>query len=217
MAFIVTGTILIFLVALSFWLAYSEILQERLYVGWIFLVVFLAVFLHFCMLWFKHADDVSSALLAMAFAAFVLITQWPFALELFSRSFIPDASRNLKVIKTYSAAERKVIEEDFAGAIEEYEKVIAEDPDDVTARFRLADLCYQNKNYPKAVKAYKALVARKGHLDIHQHCSALMRLSEIHAQNLDDPENARRYLEEIIREHEGTKFAGYARDRLNSL
>ncbi len=153
----------------------------------------------------------------MGLSAAILATQWPFVLELFSRSFLPDPSRGLKVIKTYSAAERRVSADDLPGAIEEYEKEIASDPGDVTARFRLADLCYQNKDYPKSIDAYKGLLELKSKLDIHQHCSALMRISEIYAQNLNNVEQAREYLDIIIREHGDTKYAVFAADRLQNL
>lgn len=217
MAFIISGALLIFFIATSLWLTFSGRLEDNLSLGWIFLLAFFGVYFHFCLLCFKDANDVFSALLAVAVSALTLATQGPFVLELVSKSLIPNPSKGLKLIKVHSEAERMVAGDDLPGAIAEYERLTAEDPDDIAARFRLADLCYQNKDYPKTIEVYKALVAHKGKLDMHQHCSALMRLSEISAQQMSDIEGARRYLEEIIKEHPNTKLAGYAMNRLNNL
>jgi tetratricopeptide (TPR) repeat protein len=219
MAFIISIVLVVLLVFASFWLVSSEYLETHTTHGWIFLLVFLGVYFHFCMLLFNLIEfsDIIAALAVMAIASLILFTQGPFILTLISSTFVPDASKGLKLLKTYSEAERNVAAEDLPGAISEYEKVIAEDPDDMTARFRLADLCYQSKDYPKAVEAYKTLATLKDKLDQYQHCSALMRLSEIHAQNLGDIETARKYLQDIAREYADTKFAGYAQNRLDNL
>ncbi|RJP23010.1 MAG: hypothetical protein C4520_07120 [Candidatus Abyssobacteria bacterium SURF_5] len=214
---IALGIILALLIAVSIWFAYSGYVEGRTTIGWVFLFIFLIVYVEFSGLLYARTDDAAGLFVLVLSMILILMTQGPLLFELISLGVMPNPARDLKVIKSYAKAERKVAEEDVAGAIAEYEIVIADDPHDVTARFRLADLRYQAGDYRKAVEAYAEIAALTEKLDMNQRCSALMRLSEIHAQNLGDPENARKYLNMIINEYAGSKFAGYAMDRLNQL
>jgi tetratricopeptide (TPR) repeat protein len=216
MALIIIGSILATIVITSLWFASSGYVEGRTYLGWILLLVFTSAYIEFCMLLFAWLKGIESVIGFVA-ASLILATQGPLLLELISREALPDHSRGLKLLKVHSEAERKMVADDLAGAIEEYEKAIAEDPDDIPARFRMADLCYQNKDYSKSVNTYQELVSLKDKLDSHQYCSALMRLSEIHSQNLNDIEGARRYLHMIVEEQADTKFAEDAAARLESL
>lgn len=216
MALIISGIILFLIIVTSLWFTSSGYLDGREYIGWILLAIFTSAYIEFCMLLFARLEGIES-IAGFVAASLVLATQAPLLLELISKSVLPDRSAGLKIIKTHSLAERKVAEEDLAGAIEEYERAIAEDPDDFEARFRMADLCYQNKDYPKAVQSYRRLAELKEKLSVSQYCSALMRLSEIHAQNLNDIAGARRYLQTIIEEQADTKYAEYAANRMESL
>jgi tetratricopeptide (TPR) repeat protein len=217
MALTIASIIMFAVIVTSLWSAGSGYLDGRTHVGWALLLAFIIAYIEFCMLLYSTIDRPDVAILAMALSSLLLATQGPLLLELISKSVMPDPSQGLKLLKVHTEAERKVAEEDLPGAIAEYEKVIAQDPDDIAARFRLAELCHQNKEYQKTVEVYKALVGLKEKLDANQYCSALMRLSEIHAQDLADIDGAREYLETIIKEYAGLKYAGYAMDRLKNL
>jgi hypothetical protein len=216
--FFVFGGILLVMIVVSLWFAFSGWVDRYTTPGWVFLAVFSAVYISFCKVWFGSLVDSPSgimvSLMSVVLSGLILATQGPLLIELISRSVLPDPFRSMKILKVHSQAERKVVEDDLPGAIEEYEKIIAGDPGDIEARFRMADLCYQNKDYRKAVEAYQALLELSEKLDLSQQCSALMRLSEIHAGNLGDIEGARKYLEKIIEEHPETKFSEYATERL---
>jgi hypothetical protein len=95
----------------------------------------------------------------------LLYIQGLFVLELVTYTFMPDPSKGLKPMNVYSLAEKKALQDDLTGAIAEYEKVIAEAPDDLTARLRLAELCCENEDYKKAVMACETLLAREQRLD----------------------------------------------------
>jgi tetratricopeptide (TPR) repeat protein len=209
--------LLILMIALSFYLAYSDYLRGRTYIGWGFLVVFAAIYLEFASLWFKRSQGATDMFIAVIACVFLLMTQGPLIVELISLAVMPDPSRGVKLVKVYTEAERKVSQDDLPGAILEYEKVIAEDPDDIVARFRLAELCHQNEEYRKSALAYEAILARKEQLSTSQHCSALTRLSDIYAERLNDAQTARKFVQTIIDEYPGTKYAGYAMDRLKNI
>ncbi len=214
---LLTGCILVALVVLSFYLAYSDLLATRTYLGWILLAVFLIFFIRFADLWVTKLDNPFHMFFAVLLLALIFLSQGPLLSELISQSVLPDPSKGLKLIKDYSEAERKVAQDDYTGAILEYEKVIAKTPDDTVARFRLAELCYENEDYRKAAMAYEALVARARQLDMRQHCSALTRLADIYTNHLGDKESAKKHIRTIIETYPDTKYSGYAADRLANL
>jgi tetratricopeptide (TPR) repeat protein len=214
--------ILIVLAALSVFLAYSGYLPGHTSIGWALLAVYFVVYCAFVFRWLpgleiKGFGDAPRAVATMLFCGFLLGIQGPLVLELVSHLVLPDPSRGLKLIKVYSEAETKVVKDDLPGAILEYEKVIAEDPDDIVARFRLAELCCQNEEYRKAAMGYEAILARKKLLSTSQHCSALTRLSEIYAEHLNDTATARTFVQTIVDQYPGTKYAGYAIERLKNI
>jgi tetratricopeptide (TPR) repeat protein len=208
---------LLTLSGVSIYLAFSGYLPGRTYIGWTFLGFYVTIFLAFAIFWLRPMQNPFMQFFAALLLGLLLATQGPLVVELISQAVMPDPSKGLKLIKVYTEAEKRVVQDDLPGAIEEYEKVIAEDPDDVTARFRLAELCYQNEEYRKAAMAYEALLAREKGLDVNRHCSALTRLSEIYAQHLGDTKSARKHVQTIIDKYPGTKYAGYAMDWLENL
>jgi tetratricopeptide (TPR) repeat protein len=155
--------------------------------------------------------------LYILFLTGLLGLQAPLIAELIAQATLPDPSRNLRPLKVHTTAERKVAEQDLPGAIAEYEKIVADDPKDIDARFRLAELCCEHEEYRKAVAVYEALLGHPRKLGIGQHCSMLTRLSEIYARHLGDPTMARQYVQTIIDTHPGTKYAEYAEARLSNL
>ena len=151
------------------------------------------------------------------FLVLLLALHGPLVAELMTLAVMPDASRGLKLLKIHTEAERKVVDDDLPGAIEEYERIIAEDPADTAARFRLAELCYQNEEHRRAARAYEDILQKVGNLGVDQYCSAVTRLSEIYAYHLGDATTARRHIQSIIQKFPNTKYASYARERLDSL
>lgn len=156
-------------------------------------------------------------LFEIVFLCFLFGLQTPLALELLALTIVPVPGKGLKLLKVHSAAERKVIEDDIPGAIAEYERIVADDPKDFPAQYRLAELFCENKEYEKAAKAYRRFVSRGSELGVDQRCTALTRLSEIYAQNLGDKESARKCMQVILKEYPNTKYAGHAAARLENL
>ncbi len=206
--------------AVSLYLTFTGFFPGRTHIGWAFLGVTMAVLLTF-VVWHSGTGEVTPATYGnffyVLFLLIFLIPQGPLIVELLSLAAIPDPSKGLKPLKVHTDAERKVVEDDLPGAIAEYERIIAEDPEDIEARFRLAELCCEDEQYPKATAVYKALLECAKDLSISQHCSALTRLSEIHARHLGDVHTARSYIETIIQKYPDTKFAAYAKDRIDNL
>jgi lipopolysaccharide biosynthesis regulator YciM len=139
------------------------------------------------------------------------------AAETIVETFMPDRSRGLRLMRFYTEAEKKVIEDDLPGAIEEYEKVIAEDPDDMRARLRMAELCGEAEQYNKAVATYEAILARSEKLSRSEHCSVLTLLSDIYSKHFHDGDRARKNIQAIIDRYPHTSYADFARERLARL
>ena len=209
--------ILLMLGSLSVYLAYSGHIPGRTHIGWAVLAAYLIVYLLFAIVWVSTIHDPFSSMFAVVGLALLLALEAPLLLELISQSVLPDHSKGLKLIEVHTEAERKAAQDDLPGAIAEYERVIAENPADTVARFRLAELSYQNQEHRKAATTYEALLAHTHGLDISQHCSALTRLSEIYARHLGDPQTARRHIQTIIETYPDTKYANYAADHLENL
>jgi tetratricopeptide (TPR) repeat protein len=157
------------------------------------------------------------ALFHIIFLSLLLMLQAPLLVELVTLAVMPDSSRGLKLLKVHTEAEKRVIQDDLPGAILEYESIIAEDPGDIEARFRLAELRYQNEEYRKSASAYEALLGHSQELDMDRHCSVLTRLSEIYAHQLGDVETARAFVQRIVSEYPDTRYADYAREHIDNL
>jgi len=216
------GPILLLLVLglLSIRLTLSGYFSGRSNIGWIYLGVCVLIFL-VCAggrsRMGASAGAMFGSLFHVIFLGLLLGLQTPLIIELISQLIVPDPGKGLKLIKTYSEAETKVAADDLTGAIAEYEKVIAKDRGDITARLRLAELRYLNKEYHMAAADYEALLSHANKLDVSQHCSALTRLSDIYAQHLGDTEQARKHISTIVEKHPNTKYADYANERLTNL
>lgn len=201
----------------SIWLAYSDLVAGRAFLGWGVLACFAVVYAMFASAWLEDMGDAGGLFVAAIALALILMTQGPLLFETITQSFVPNSSSGLKLLKVHTEAEKKVIEDDLPGAITEYESIVAEDPDDLDAVYRLAEICCENQDYVKAAKAYHAIVTHGRDLGISQHCSALTRLSEIYANNLGDIEKARKCIRIIIKEYPETKYAGHASARLENM
>jgi len=215
---IILACILGLLVILSLWFATSGYVPGRTNRGWILLLVFMIFYLEFAYLLVKRAgSNPFDRLFAMLGLLAIIVTQVPLLAELIAQSVVPDRSRGLKIIEVHSEAESKVARDDFPGAIAEYEKIVARNADDITARFRLAELCWQGNEYLKAASAYENVLEESEKIGIDRHCSVLTRLAEIHENKLNDSRKARSYIQAIVDQYPGSKYAGYAMERLDNF
>lgn len=202
----------------AYWLANSGILAKNEYIGWIYLGAYMMIYFPFVAAWYRAAGSVGViTILYVVLLAILILPVGFLGAELFTVTFFPDPSKGLKLLKVHSEAEKKVIDDDIPGAIEEYEKIIAGDPADIAARLRMADLCNEAKQYEKAAAAYEVLAKKPQGLGVDQHCSVLTRLSEIYARHLGEYEKARAAVQMIIDKYPDTEYARFAKDRLANL
>lgn len=206
---------LIALSAFSCYLTYSGFVTGRTRIGWAVVGLYAVVFLWFVFKWLDRTTFNPFLMLALLF--FLPMLEGPLVFDLVSQALTPDPSRGMKLLKAYSAAEGKLSQNDLNGAIAEYEKVLAKDPKDTTARLRLADLYLQKKDYLKAAATYETLLAHTRKASKGSRCETLTTLSEIYAKHLDDTERARKCLQTIIEKYPNTKYADFAAERMNSL
>jgi len=215
--FIVLLIPLLVLAVFSLRFAFSGDLEGRLVKGWILLIAVWALTYELVASWMATHPDPFNRLAAGLVGALLFGSQTPLLIALITHTFMAGRSRGLKVLKVHSEAERLVTEEDLPGAIREYVRIVTEDPEDVDAWSRLADLCYQNGSYRKAAKAYERVLEHAHEFGPDRHCSVLTRLADIRANQLGDVAGARGLIETIIREYPETKYARFARSRLDNL
>jgi tetratricopeptide (TPR) repeat protein len=198
-------------------LADSGFLHEHKYVGWLVLALEITVFLSTAA---KRASAGGLGFVALAyilFMGYILAMQARLVADLLILTFAPDRSDGLKVIKSYSMAERKIIQDDLGGSIAEYKRAIAEDPDDVEARLRLAEVLFENADYRMSVETYDEVLQRQRTLSVERRCLILTRLASIHAGKFGDKGKARELLQSIIDTYPGTRFSEYAKERMADL
>ena len=215
--FFVVGPIVLLtgLGILSNYLTFSGYIPGNTKIGWTLVCAALAVFSWPLILMSRSEQAGVGILLHIIFLGVLLAMQAPLVAELIT--LIPDRSRGLKVLKVHSEAEKRVNDDDLPGAIEEFDRIIAEDPHDLEARFRLAEICCRNNEYRKAATTYEALLKSAKKLEMSSRCVALTRLSEIYAQHLGDVGRAREIINLIIDKYPDTKYARYAKERLSAV
>ncbi len=216
-ALLLTLGLLIIMAILSVKLSGSGILAAYPYIGWIYFLVYMLIYIPFVAAWHMHFE---LSVMTLPYILMFIALIYPLCVlgaELASLVILPDSSRGLKALKVHSAAERKVAEGDLPGAIAEYESISAKDPSDVTARLRIADLCLEAKEYEKAATEYEVLAGKPRGLNVDQHCSVLTQLSETYARHLRQTEKAREAVQEIIERYPDTDYARFAKERLGNL
>ena len=123
----------------------------------------------------------------------------------------------LKVSKTYSAANVFLVKEKYAEAIKEYRKVIEEDPEDITAQLKMAEIYdHKTKDFAKAIQEYKKLLTMK-EVEDNLWVSVKNRLADIYSQQLENREETLRQLQQIIERFPGTKYSHQALQRISKL
>ena len=165
------------------------------------------------------SQDIASlgAILQVIFICFLIAPLSPFIAELITLQFMPDPSKGLHVLTPHTPAEKKVIQGDLRGAIEEYEKVLEDNPDDTNARLRMAELCIEIGQYERAVEAYESTLKISPKLAVERHCFVLTRLSEVYGQYLGDAEKAHETAQAIIERFPNSSYAKFAKERLSGL
>ncbi|MHC4606287.1 MAG: tetratricopeptide repeat protein [Planctomycetota bacterium] len=121
----------------------------------------------------------------------------------------------MKVAKSYDRAEKLELERSFAEALAMYEAEAAADPGDAEARRRAGELCLKLDRPADAVRWLREAVALIEHAE--HRVTLSFRLAEILDERLQKRGEARAVLEEIVHGHAGTRFAEFARERLNRL
>ena len=216
---IIVGPIVAIVVlgSVFFWLANSGYLGGYKYVGWALLGAELVITFS-AVVGQASAEGMGFiALFYILFLTYMLAMQASPIAELLILTFAPDRSAGLKLLKSYSIAERMIIEEDLSGSITEYEDAVADDPSDIEARLRLAEVLFQNAEYRKAVEAYESALRIGKGLGAERRCLILTRLAQIDAEQLGELDKARNLLETIIKKYPDTRFSNYAEERMARL
>ena len=130
----------------------------------------------------------------------------------FERLLFPSAG---EVRKTYDIAEKLTSEGRYTEAVAEYEKVIEEDPEDVDARLLLGDVQCKMDQYELAARTFAD--ALELDLPPEQWCHIANRLADILALKMGEPHEAVRMLNRIAKKYPKTKFARYARERIERI
>jgi len=209
---------LIVLIGLSVRLANSGFFAGREDVGWILFGGVLILYISFVAAWYRATGEVTGwEALYIIFLAVLILPLGVLGAELVTLTFMPDPSKGLKYLRAHTEAEKKVAQDNLPGAIEEYENLIAKDPNDIPARMRMAELCSEIEDFEKAAKAYEGTLKKAHLLGVDRHCSVLTRLSEIYARNLGEPERARELVRVIVDKYPDTEYAAFARERLENL
>jgi tetratricopeptide (TPR) repeat protein len=199
------------------YLANSGLLYEYRYLGWLVLLADLAIFFSTAVKLSSAGGLGGAALFYLFFLGLLFASQRGPIVDLLILTFTPDRSDGLKLIKSYSKAERKIIEDDLGGSVAEYEHAVTEDPDDVEARLRLAEVLFKNADHEKSAEAYEEVLQRERKLSAERRSLILTRLANIHADKFGDKEKARELLQSIIDAYPETRFSEYAKERLAGL
>jgi hypothetical protein len=118
-------------------------------------------------------------------------------------------------VKSYDIAEKLTVEGRYTEAVAEYERVIEEDPEDVTARVRVADIHCRTNQYDLAAQALNE--ALELDLPPEKWSHIANRLADVFAQKMYEPQKAAAVLSKIAKKYPHTEFARYALERIARL
>lgn len=156
------------------------------------------------------------ALVVIAVCGLMAALYAPFLANLFGTSVVdfiyPTGGGE---VKTYDIAEKLTVEGRYADAVDEYERIIQEDPEDVEPRIRIADIYCKTGQYDLAVRALHA--ALQLDLPPEKWCHVANRLADLFAQKMCEPRKAKAVLGRIEQKYPHTEFARYARERIARL
>lgn len=122
-----------------------------------------------------------------------------------------------KVSKTYSAANTFLVKGKYTEAIEEYRRVIEEDPEDITAQLKMAEIYdHKIKDFAGAIPEYEKLLTMKETED-NLWVSVKNRLADIYSREMGNTEEALRQLQLIIERFPESKYSHQALQRISKL
>ncbi len=122
----------------------------------------------------------------------------------------------IRIDKPYSLPKSYYAKGRYGEAIEEYRKMLEEDPEEVTAQFEIADIYYfKLKNYSQATTEYREVLSKNP--DDELWTFTINRLADIYCEHFKEPDWAIRELEKIIRKFPDSKRAMQAKRRIESI
>ena len=122
----------------------------------------------------------------------------------------------IKIAKPYSLPKSYYAKGKYKEAIEEYRKILEEDPEEVTAQFEIADIYYfKLKNYSQAATEYREVLNKNP--DDELWAFTINRLADIYCEQFGEPDWAIKELEKIIRRFPDSKRAIQAKRRIESI
>ena len=132
-----------------------------------------------------------------------------------SQLFWPDDS-HFRVMPEYSVAEARVKQGQYAAAVEEFQKVIVQYPDDVYAHLRIAELAVEHLHDLKLAELELISAVSKAE---GKDTTALAagRLADFYQTTLQDPARALAVMKQLREKTPGTKQAKLAEERIAAL
>jgi tetratricopeptide (TPR) repeat protein len=133
----------------------------------------------------------------------------------FTGLYWPDDS-HFRVMPEYSVAEARVKQGQYAAAVEEFQKVIVQYPDDVYAHLRIAELAVEHLHDLKLAELELISAVSKAE---GKDTTALAagRLADFYQTTLQDPARALAVMKQLRKKIPGTKQAKLAEERIAAL
>ena len=121
-----------------------------------------------------------------------------------------------KVTKDYSIAKKYVAEHRFRESIEEYKKFLASNPQDVTARFAIAEIYADRLNEPEqAIEEYRRLLLENPPETLWVYSAN--RIADIYLTQLGNNKKAIEQIKEIMEKFPGSDSASKAMHRIDNI
>lgn len=116
--------------------------------------------------------------------------------------------------KTYDRADAAERQMDWQSAAALYQEALAADPKDGEAMWRLAEVYLKMGNFQAAINYFMNMLALPQ--DADKACAIRMRLADLYENNLRNRRAAAEQLRAIVRDHPQSKYARFARERLDT-
>lgn len=116
----------------------------------------------------------------------------------------------------YGKIHRLLAEEKFNEAIQELQRILEEEPDEIYGRQKMAEIYAEHlKNYPSATEEYKKILEMTN--DENTCVNVLNRLADIYEANLNQPAQAAEALKKIIAKYPDSSYSRLAEIRLKNI
>lgn len=186
-------------------------------VGWSFLIQAAGVYLGGLSGGFAAAGNLLVLFTVLAISGLCLL---PFILFLVGEYYhrgqrFMMSEDQLHVEKTYDQAESCERRQDWEGALAIYRRCLAEDPEDLEAWRRMAEVHLKREAVDEAIRCLQNVVLKAA--EPERKATTAFRLAEILAGRKGDRGEACRLLRTLERDVAGTRFAEYARERIRAL